>query len=113
MSKTNKLKQKKNSYTKNIFDNGNKFVTNNFVAFFLPSESFSITLIASKKIGNAVKRNRSRRRLREVVRLKLKPQEIQGSFILIARVSTATSEYVTLEKDIDYLIKKSARSLPS
>lgn len=104
MSKTNKLKQQRKSKLSPIFDQGSKFVTSNFVAFFLPSQECNITIIASKKIGNAVLRNHSKRRLREIVRLYLKDQPVQ--IILLARNNTSSSEYESLVKDCQTLIKK-------
>jgi ribonuclease P protein component len=60
-------------------------------------------LVASRRVGNAVLRNRLRRRLREMVRLSL-PQILPGLWIVLviraaagsASVDSLRSEYVAL-----------------
>ncbi|MDB2390365.1 ribonuclease P protein component [Alphaproteobacteria bacterium] len=68
-------------------------------------------LTATKKIGNAVIRNRVRRRLRAIARQVLAPMAMSGvDYVLIGRATTATasfSELVTeVEKSIRYLHRK-------
>lgn len=54
----------------------------------------------SRKVGNAVVRNRVRRRLREAVRLQ-RPQWPEGrSVVVIARPAAARATYAELERDI-------------
>jgi ribonuclease P protein component len=108
VAKTNLRKQKSKSKLQVIFDEGVKFVSKSFIAFFLssPSEVFHSTIIASKKVGNAVKRNRSKRRLREIVRLYIEPNSPQIKLILIARSETAIVDYAVLMRDCNNLIKK-------
>jgi ribonuclease P protein component len=55
----------------------------------------------TKKLGNAVIRNRIRRRLREAARLVL-PQAARPGFdyVLIGRATTATRGFEALQKDI-------------
>lgn len=55
----------------------------------------------TKKVGNAVLRNRTRRRLREAARLVLANQAISGvDLVLIGRDGTATRDFVALQDDI-------------
>ncbi|MBB6252415.1 ribonuclease P protein component [Nitrospirillum iridis] len=62
---------------------------------------------ASKKVGNAVKRNRARRRLRAAVRAVLavhgKPN---NDFVVIARGETVTRRYADLLADLTLALKK-------
>lgn len=52
---------------------------------------------ATRKIGNAVARNRARRRLREAARLTLGPAELTGlELVLVCRQNTATLPFQTL-----------------
>ena len=111
MSKTNLRKQKSKSKLQVIFDQGTKFVSKNFVALFLPSDLFHSTIVASKKIGGAVKRNRSKRRLREIVRLHIKPNVPSIKLILLSRNNTAESDFSDLMRDCNNLVLRINHSL--
>ena len=108
MTKTNSRKQKSKSKLQIIFDEGEKFISKSFIAFFLKNsfEQSHYTIIASKKVGNAVKRNRSKRRLREIVRLYIQPNNIPIKLILIARGETSIVNYEVLLRDCNNLIRK-------
>ncbi len=108
MAKINSRKQKSKSKLQIVFDEGMKFVSKSFIAFYLPShlESFNSTIIASKKVGNAVKRNRCKRRLREIVRLYIKPNSPKIRLILIARAETSIVDQSLLMRDCNNLVKK-------
>lgn len=111
MAKTNLRKQKSKSKLQIIFDEGAKFVCKSFVAFYSPSETFSSTIIASKKVGNSVKRNRAKRRLREILRLQIKPEASSLKLILIARNETGALEYPLLLRDSNNLVRKIKNSI--
>ncbi len=108
MGRSNLKKQKNKAKIQPVFDNGLKFVCKTFVAFVMNSEnsSFACTIIASKKVGNAVKRNLCKRRLREVVRLFIKPQLKISNIILLARKNTAIENFDVIVRDVNYLIRK-------
>jgi ribonuclease P protein component len=65
-------------------------------------------IVASKKVGNAVKRNKAKRRLRAIAR------ESQGrlsqghDIVMIARQSMVGADYNRIEKDF-YTVMKKAR----
>jgi ribonuclease P protein component len=57
---------------------------------------------ASKKVGNAVMRNRARRRLRAAVDLVLRPLAAPGhDFVVIARGDTANRDFIALKTDLE------------
>ncbi len=97
-----KLKSK----LKYIFDKGDKLVSKGFVAFFIYESTFSSTIIASKKVGNAVKRNRCKRRLRELLRKFLIPKFDNVAIILLAREATPSLAWEILENDMARLEKR-------
>lgn len=111
MAKTNLRKQKSKSKLQIIFDEGTKFVCKSFVAFYLPSELFSSTIIASKKVGNSVKRSRAKRRLREILRLQIKTTGLSIKLILIARNETGGIEQSLLLRDSTNLVRKMKHSI--
>ena len=62
---------------------------------------------STKKIGNAVKRNKSRRRLRAVVREVLKDYaHPHVDYVFIARNTTVDCDFSELKKDTIYALKK-------
>ena len=64
-------------------------------------------LTASKKTGNAVCRNRSKRRMRTLVSdYLIEHGSIGCDYVLIARHNTATVPYSQLVKDFKYVLKK-------
>lgn len=55
----------------------------------------------TRKVGNAVVRNRTRRRLKEAARLLLKQEPVRGAdLVLIGRESTRKRNFIALQSDI-------------
>jgi len=90
-----------------LYNNSKKFHTQFFVLFYHDDNNRRFSVIASKKIGNAVKRNFAKRRLRalfiEVA------DKVQGSFVLVAKPDIVD---VSFEK-LRYLFKKSLKKVLS
>lgn len=61
----------------------------------------------SKRIGNAVKRNRVRRRIREYVRLHLDSIEVGWDLLFIVRPSASEAGYAEIGGAIDDLLSRS------
>ena len=61
----------------------------------------------TKKVGNAVVRNRTRRRLREAARLVLAQQPLSGlDLVLIGRDATRSRPFTTLQDDLRRALAK-------
>ena len=71
-------------------------------------EALRVGYTCSKKVGNAVARNRAKRRLREIARAVLPTQGRAGwDYVLVGRAGeTATRPFDTLQADLKYALKK-------
>ena len=70
-------------------------------------ESVRFGLTASSKVGNAVVRNRCRRRLRAVAQEILPTSAMPAhDYVLIARVTAATADYAAMKKDLLWALKR-------
>ncbi|CAG4920489.1 unnamed protein product [Acidocella sp. C78] len=66
-----------------------------------PGAPLRLGLTASRKVGNAVIRNRARRRLRALAREELRARALSGAdIVLIARKGTAETDFATLRADL-------------
>ena len=68
----------------------------------------------SKKVGNAVARNRAKRRLREIARIVLPESGRAGwDYVLIGRAQvTATRDFKQLQEDLRYAVRKIHETKP-
>lgn len=61
----------------------------------------------SKRVGNAVVRNRVKRRLKEAARVELLPRiELGWDFVVIARKDAADADYHRLNRSLQRLFKR-------
>ncbi len=77
-----------------------------FVLFYKRSNGYGVGFVASKKIGNAVKRNRAKRLLKahfieEIERLQT------GDFIFVAKPSLSEAAYSTVHEAFLIALKRS------
>lgn len=71
------------------------------------TDDFWVGYTATKKIGNAVCRNKSKRRLRAVVHDVLVQYALPHTdYVFVARNTTAICDFVELKHDIIYALKK-------
>lgn len=69
--------------------------------------SIRLGFTATKKYGNAVERNRAKRRLRAAIRAVLAEKPIAPyDLVLIAREALPSRDYQTLLQDLRYCLKK-------
>ena len=98
-----------------VYDRGQKFSTSFFSAFFLPTDNglqrFGLT--TTRKIGNAVLRNRCRRRLREIFRLRdhASLHGIGFDVVLNVRPTVATAEYREIEAAFSQMLLRFRRAI--
>lgn len=94
---------KKRKQFVHIAEKGQKIVSSGLILQFIENGvpgKIGLGFTVTKKIGNAVVRNRVRRRLKEVVRLGLPAFDKTGyDFVVIGRQSTKGRPFVQLQKD--------------
>jgi ribonuclease P protein component len=99
---------KKNKEFQAAFQNGCSFANRQFVVYSLKKEGqvyFRIGFSVSKKIGNAVIRNRIKRYLRQSI-LELKDQLAPGNdYVIIARKPAADMDFFEIKKSLTHVLK--------
>lgn len=77
----------------------------NFVLFFKKNKEFKVGFVASKKIGNAVHRNRAKRLLRAhfIENIDLLSQ---GSYVLVAKPDLLKQNFEETKKTYLHTLKK-------
>ena len=72
------------------------------------NERARVGIVTSRRVGGAVRRNRVRRRLREIVRLAQRDLRPGVWLVLIARPAAAAAEYQALREDWTRLARRSS-----
>lgn len=89
---------------------GKKWATPAFIMQALKAENggeFRLGLTASRKVGNAVVRNRAKRRLREMVREFLVHKSLHGfEIVLIARQAAVNYNFSRMKEDFSASLVK-------
>ena len=93
---------------------GRKQVTPGFILQLAPlpegmdsQRTPRVGFTTSKKVGNAVARNRARRRLRALAREVLAPMAVPGfDFVLIGRQATLERDYAAMARDLGSALKR-------
>lgn len=94
-----------------VRDKGASWHTTGFILSALrPAEeqgpSHRLGLILTKKTGNAVKRNRIKRRLRALARDILPKEALPADYVLIGKTACIDAPAETLRKDMLWALKK-------
>lgn len=102
------LRIKKNKEFQEAFQKGRSFANRQFVVYALRKEGqdhFRIGLSVSKKIGNAVTRNRIKRYIRQSI-LELKEQLHSGQdYVIIARKPASEMDFFEVKKSLQHVLK--------
>lgn len=104
-----KLRLRNREEFSRIYRGGRSFANGQFVVYWSKrsnAESFRVGISASKKIGNAVVRNRMRRLVKEIVRHMEGEILPNVDFILIVRKPATTMSYAQLEGSIKHVLRK-------
>ena len=96
----------KNEEFKNLLKR--KKISNKYVSIFFgkllnkDKKRLNISFVTKKKIGNAVKRNKIKRRLRNIMNEAVKKIEINSnySFLVIAKSSMLNNEYKIIKETL-------------
>lgn len=94
---------------KRIFKNGRTIHTNDFVLIHLDNpqiKSPQAAVIASKKVGNAVKRNRAKRIVREIIRLERQDFTPGAQIIVICKPTITSVKFQDLQRKLTLTFKK-------
>ena len=88
-----------------VYHRGKKASTHDLVMLLAKGRGVQVGFSVSKKVGNAVTRNKVKRRLRECFRPYLGDVK-NGLYIIVARPSAAEATFQSLQKDVRYLLRK-------
>ena len=95
----------KNRAFQYVYRRGRSVACRDLVMLYAKGRGLQVGFSVSKKVGNAVTRNKVKRRLRECFRPYLGDVK-SGLYVVVARPSAATASFSSLQKDVRYLLKK-------
>jgi ribonuclease P protein component len=108
LQKLDKLKSKKEF--QNVYEKGHSVVDSMAVFYVLPGENekLKIGFAVGKKAGDAVRRNRAKRMMREVFRHHKEELVLGTCLIWVARKRLVEADYKTFERVFLRLAKRAA-----
>jgi len=91
-----------------VYDRGRKVVGRGLILWALPVETLGIRLgvVASRRVGGAVQRNRARRLLREAFRIHRSEMQWSADVVIVARRSLLEAAKGEVEADLLNAIQK-------
>ena len=88
-----------------VYNNSKKWHFDGAVVFYKSGLKKNVGFTASKKVGNSVKRNLARRRLKALF-LELNSQLKSGSYIYVAKEKIDNMDYMSLRKSLLWSFKR-------
>lgn len=104
-----KLRLKNRNDFSRIYRHGKSFANGQFVVYWsrqVNAEPFRLGVSASKKIGNAVVRNRMRRMVKEIVRLRKEQIVEKIDLIIIVRKPAIQMKMKEMDKSMVHVLKR-------
>ncbi|WP_257351705.1 ribonuclease P protein component [Pseudalkalibacillus decolorationis] len=108
MTKNHRIK--KNKEFQEVFRNGVSFANRQFVVYYMEKSEqtyFRLGLSVSKKIGNAVTRNRIKRYVREVFHELEDEIKTSYDYVIIARKPTSSMNFHEVKSSLMHVMKRS------
>ncbi|WP_053369044.1 ribonuclease P protein component [Bacillus sp. FJAT-27245] len=99
---------KKNNEFQTVFKKGRSTANRQFIVYVLKKEeqpSFRIGLSVSKKIGNAVMRNRIKRYIRQAIFEMKEGLATSHDYVIIARKPAAEMDFHDVKKSLAHVLK--------
>ena len=100
-----KYRIRKNGQFQYVYRKGKNTGAKEIALVYVRAGKLQVGFSVSKKVGNAVTRNKIKRRLKEMFRLQI-PSLVNGFYVVVARPSATSATYQTLNKSLRYLLNK-------
>ena len=88
-----------------VYRRGKRVSTKDLTLLYISHRNKQVGFSVSKKVGVAVVRNRTKRRLRECIRPLLAGMK-KGYYVFVARPSAATADFHRLQEQVHTLIRR-------
>ncbi|EAL53834.1 ribonuclease P protein component [Campylobacter upsaliensis RM3195] len=88
-----------------VYKSGKKWFCDGLILFYLPTNERKRAVVASKKVGKAVVRNRAKRVLRALF-AKVENDLRNGKYVLVAKADLNKFSFLKLEKSLKWGLKR-------